>query len=368
MPSDSPTRRRMLRGAGVALAAAFAGCGGAQSSATESSAPASASTEGATPTSTSTEPASAEPATSTESEAEGEYTEVYRNVIDSVVLIQVSSGGQGSGFVYRDNFVVTNAHVVGDASDVQVRFTDGEWRAASVVGVDPSADLAVVRVEDIPDDAEPLPMVDEQPAIGTEVVAIGNPYGLEGSVTSGLVSGVNRLIPAPNGYRIPDAIQTGAPVNPGNSGGPLVTLHGAVVGVINSGGGENLAFAISAALVKRVVPALVEDGEYRHAYMGAGLRTVTPDIAEQLGLSEPRGVVVTDVLDDGPSDNALQAGDVVVSVGGRRVDSRQQLASYLALRASPGDSIRVTVLRDGRRQRVEFTLGTRPRQPDTTSR
>jgi S1-C subfamily serine protease len=364
MPSDLPTRRRVLRGAGVALAAALAGCNGAESS----SSPTASSTSTAASTSTAPTAETTAAETAAETETAGEYTEVYRNVIDSVVLIQVSSGGQGSGFVYRDNFVVTNAHVVGDASDVQVRFTDGEWRAASVVGVDPSADLAVVRVEDIPDDAEPLSMVDEQPAIGTEVVAIGNPYGLEGSVTSGLVSGVNRLIPAPNGYRIPDAIQTGAPVNPGNSGGPLVTLDGEVVGVINSGGGENLAFAVSAALVKRVVPALIEDGEYRHAYMGAALRTVTPDIAGQLGLSEPRGVVVTDVLDDGPSDDALQAGDVVVSVGGRRVDSRQQLASYLALRASPGDSIRVTVLRDGQRQRVEFTLGTRPRQPDTTSR
>ncbi|MDS0300059.1 trypsin-like peptidase domain-containing protein [Halogeometricum sp. S1BR25-6] len=363
---DSPSRRRVLRGAGVAFAAALAGCNGNESSSSPTASSTSASTSSASTAESTAAETAAEAGTGTE--AAGEYTEVYRNVIDSVVLIQVSSGGQGSGFVYRDNFVVTNAHVVGDASEVQVRFTDGEWRSASVVGVDPSADLAVVRVENRPDDAEPLPMVDEQPAIGTEVVAIGNPYGLEGSVTSGLVSGVNRLIPAPNGYRIPDAIQTGAPVNPGNSGGPLVTLDGEVVGVINSGGGENLAFAISAALVKRVVPALIEDGEYRHAYMGAALRTVTPNVAEQLGLSNPRGVLVTDVLDDGPSDDALQAGDVVVSVGGERVDSRQQLASYLALRASPGDSIRVAVLRDGRRQRVEFTLGTRPRRPDTTSR
>lgn len=364
MASDTPTRRRVLQGAGTAVAAALAGCNTTESSSSQT--PSSTST----PSSTATE--SAATATETGTDAAGKYTQVYRDTIDSVVLIQVSTAsggsGQGSGFVYRDNYLVTNAHVVSDASDVQVRFTQGEWRTASVVGVDPSADLAVLRVENIPDYAEPLSLVDEQPAIGTQVVAIGNPYGLEGSVTSGLVSGVNRLIPAPNGYQIPDAIQTGAPVNPGNSGGPLLTLDGEVVGVINSGGGENLAFAISAALVKRVVPALIEDGEYRHAYMGAALRTVTPSIAQQIGMSDPRGVVVTDVLDDGPSDNALQAGDVIVSVGGERVDSRQQLASYLALQASPDDTIRVTVLRDGERQQVEITLGARPEQPDTSAR
>lgn len=360
MSHDSTTRRRVLQGAGIAFASALAGCGSAESTTTEPA-------ETSEPTTTeATETADTSP------DAAGPYTSVYRDVIGSVVLIRVSSGGgeggQGSGFVYRDGYVVTNAHVVGDATDVQVRFSEGEWRSASVVGTDPSSDLAVVGVESLPDYAAPLSLVDDQPAIGTEVAAVGNPYGYEGSITSGLVSGLNRSIPAPNGYTIPDAIQTGAPVNPGNSGGPLVTLDGEVAGVINSGGGENIAFAISAALVRRVVPALVEDGEYTHAYMGVALRTVTPAVAEELGLDDPRGVLVSDVRSGGPSAGALRSGDVIVRVEGERIDGRQQLSSYLALQASPGETIRLTVLRDGERRTVDLTLGERPERPDTGSR
>lgn len=358
MSSNSLSRRGALQGAGVALVSALAGCstGNAQSDANE------------TGNESTRETATDHPTT----DSQTQYPQVYQESIGSVVLVQTSSGGseggQGSGWVYRDEYVVTNAHVVSDAADVQVRFTDGEWREGSVVGVDPSSDLAVIDVERKPDYAEPLPLVESQPPIGTEVLAIGNPYGLEGSVTSGLISGVNRSIPAPNGYTIPDAIQTGAPVNPGNSGGPLVTLNGEIVGVINSGGGENLAFAISTALVNRVVPALIEDGEYDHAYLGVALQTVTPRIADQTGLDDPRGVAVTDVGSSGPSADALRSGDVIVSIGDQQVDSRQQLSSYLALQASPGETIDLTLLRDGERRMVTLTLGTRPERPDGASR
>ena len=361
MSSNSPTRRRVLQGAGVAIASALAGCG-AESSAQQST------TTNATQQSGTDTPTDASSQSSAEA---GRYTEIYRQTIGSVVLIQTTTssgqGGQGSGFVYRDNYVVTNAHVVSGASEVQVRFTEGEWRSASVVGTAPSADLAVIQIENVPDYATPLPMVENQPPIGTRVMAIGNPYGFEGSVTSGLISGVNRSIPAPNGYRIPDAIQTGAPVNPGNSGGPLLSLNGEVVGVISSGGGENLAFAVSAALVKRVVPALIEDGEFTFPYMGVNLATVTPRIAEQIGLDQPRGVLVSQVQSGGPSAGALQSGDVIVSIGGRQVDGVQQLSSYLALQASPGDTVEVTVLRNGERRTVELTLGERPERTNPGS-
>jgi S1-C subfamily serine protease len=367
MASERKTRRRYLGGLGAALTAGVAGC----SSVFGGGPGANASGDQTTvenPTTTTTENASGVGGNGTEpagnaTEATSPYTRVYRKTIESVVLIRsltARRGGQGSGFVYRDNYIVTNAHVVSDATEVQVRFTNGEWRSASVVGVDASSDLAVIEVQNPPGYANPLPLVENQPAIGIEVLAIGNPYGLEGSVTSGLVSGVNRLIPAPNGYKIPDAIQTGAPVNPGNSGGPLVNLQGEVVGVISSGGGENLAFAVSAALVKLVIPSLIEDGKYAHAYMGVNLRTVTPAIAEQLGLEDPRGVVVTEVRSDGPATGVLQRGDVILSVGGQRIESRQQFVSYLALEASPGDTVQVTIVRDGERQTVELTLGKRP--------
>jgi serine protease Do len=362
--SERTTRRRYLGALGATLAASLAGCSGVLSQ--------NATNNSSTPSGTETAARNTTNATNDSQSSSSPYTQVYRDTIGSVVLIRVTGqsgrGGQGSGFVFRGNHIVTNAHVVSNASEVQVRFSRGQWRTASVVGTDPSSDLAVIEIQNPPQYAGALSLVESEPAIGTEAVAIGSPYGFEGSVTSGLVSGVNRSIPAPNGYTIPDAIQTGAPVNPGNSGGPLVNLDGRVIGVISSGGGENLAFAISAALVKRVVPALIEDGEYDHAYMGVGLRTVTPDVAEQLGLDQPRGVAVARVRSGGPSAGTLRQGDVILSIGGTRIDGRQQLSSYLALQASPGDTVDVTVLRNGERRTLSLTLGTRPEQPGAFER
>lgn len=359
MGPERMTRRQCLGGLSAALASGLAGCSGAFGGQSGNG------TAGSQPT------ANDSASTDTPAGEGSPYTQVYRETIDSVVLIKVTTaagrGGQGSGFVFRDDYVVTNAHVVSDAETVQVRFTEGQWRSASVVGTDPSSDLAVIQVSNPPEYATPLPLVEDQPAIGTEVVAIGNPYGLEGSVTSGLISGINRSIPAPNGHTIPDAIQTGAPVNPGNSGGPLVTLDGRVVGVINSGGGENLAFAISAALVKRVIPSLIRTGDYEHAYLGVGLQTVTPAVAEEIGLDRPRGVLVGRVPPDAPASGALERGDVIVSIEGQRIDTRQQLSSYLALKTAPGDTVRITVLRNGARRTVDVTLGTRPERSGTRS-
>ena len=363
MSSQRTTRRRYLGALSATLGASLAGCSGVLGSENTTTDPG---------TTAGTETQAGTATTANGSDSPSPYTRVYREAIGSVVLVRVTGqsgrGGQGSGFVFRGNHIVTNAHVVSDASEVQVRFSRGQWRSASVAGVDPSSDLAVVEVRKPPSYAKPLPLVESEPAIGTEVVAIGNPYGFEGSVTSGLVSGVNRSIPAPNGYTIPDAIQTGAPVNPGNSGGPLVNLDGRVVGVISSGGGENLAFAISAALVGRVVPQLIENGEYEHAYMGVGLATVTPEIAEQVGLDRARGVLVREVVSDGPADGTLRRGDVIVGFGGKRIDGHQELSSSLALRASPGETVEVTVLRGGTRRTLSLTLGTRPDRPGAFGR
>lgn len=290
------------------------------------------------------------------------YTRVYRAAIDSVVLLSVTDtegqNGQGSGFVFQNDYLITNAHVVGNAREIQAQFSRGEWRPASVVGVDPSSDLAVLTLERPPGYVRALGLEQRQPSIGTEVVAIGTPFGLEGSLTAGLISGVNRLIPAPNGYTIPDAIQTSAPVNPGNSGGPLMDLDGRVVGVVSSGGGDNLAFAISTALVARVVPSLIKNGEYNHATMGVEVRTVTPATADQLGLDQPRGVVVETVRD--PATGILQQRDVIVRLNETQIDSSQQFGSFLALNGSPGDTVRITLLRDGEQKTATLTLGTQP--------
>ncbi|MFB6143397.1 MAG: S1C family serine protease [Halorientalis sp.] len=312
------------------------------------------------------------------------FTDVYRRTIDSVVMVRVydrsGAGGQGSGFVYDQHHVVTNQHVVAGADSVQVRFTDGRWADASVVGTDVYSDLAVLRVEDMPASATPLELMSGGVAPGQRVLAIGNPYGLSGSVSSGIVSGVGRAIPASASgagpdFSIPNAIQTDAAVNPGNSGGPLVTLDGTVAGVINSGGGENIGFAISAPLVRRVVPALVETGNYEHSYMGVRLTNVIPRLATANSLDSATGVYIDDVVEGGPSDGVLQGttgstvvrgietatgGDVVVRMGEEPTPSRQRLATYLALETSPGDTIPVRIIRDGREQTVDLTLGDRP--------
>ena len=366
MSPDQLSRRRLLQFSGAGLVASLAGCnslGG--SSATDPS-----STTASAADSTTTDVAT----TDTNDAAESVYAQVYQETIGSVVLVRTETG-RGTGFVFDDGHVVTNAHVVGTADAAEIRFREGEWRTGEVVGSDAHSDLAAIAVEDRPEYARPLEFISNDPVVGQEVVVIGNPFGLDGTVTAGIVSGVNRSIPSPAGYSIPDAVQTDAAVNPGNSGGPIVSLDGTVVAVINSGGGDNVAFGISAALTQRVVPELVENGEYEHAYMGVLFASVTPAVAEANGLDRPRGVLVDEVLEGGPSDGVLKSsddeefvdgelvpvgGDVVTAMDDTEVTTMEDLSSFLALDTSPGKTVSLTVLRDGTEQTVDLTLGSRP--------
>ncbi|WP_129112631.1 S1C family serine protease [Halegenticoccus tardaugens] len=346
MDADSLTRRACLGLLGSAVGVGVAGSpGAAQSTGTDGSADRSV------------------------------FTRLYRETVGSVVLIRVPGGALGSGFVVDDRHVATNYHVVTDSERVDVGFSRGESSIGDVVGTDAYTDLAAVRVRP-PSYAEPLRLAETDPAIGTEVAVIGSPYGLRGSLTTGVVSGVDRLVPSPaRGYRIPNAVQTDASVNPGNSGGPLVNLDGTVLGVVSSGGGENVAFAVSAPLARRVVPALVDAGRYRHSYLGVRLTDVTDAVARANDLGRSRGLLVVDVLAGGPAAGALRGsdstatvggfsvptgGDVIVAVDGRRVRSVQDFQSYLALETSPGRRVTLAVLRDGRRRRIRVALGARP--------
>ncbi|WP_115864350.1 S1C family serine protease [Halorussus litoreus] len=359
MTDSTPSRRRFLQLGGTALAAGLAGCG-AQVPTDEGPDEAGLAAE----------------STGSEGQASGSesvYTQVYRETIDSVVLVR-TDGGQGTGFVFDDGHVVTNAHVVGEATATDVRFSEGQWSSGEVVGSDPHSDLAAVAVEEVPSSATPLPFVESDPVVGQEVVAIGNPYDLDGSATTGIVSGVDRSIPALTGYRIPDAIQTDAAVNPGNSGGPLMTLDGRVAAVINSGGGDNIGFGISAALTQRVVPDLIEDGEFRHAFVGVAFANVTLALADANDMTEARGLLVTSVASDGPAADVLRpsetelvdgtrmpvGGDVLLAIDGTRLPTTEDLGSYLALQTRPGDVVEFDILRDGSRQTVEVELGVRP--------
>lgn len=357
MSRETSTRRRFLKAGSVALIAPLAGCSNAPSFSTEPSQPETQQVDSTSPN------------------AGSKYTQVYREIIPSVVLVDTGER-QGTGFLYDGSHVVTNAHVAGTASQTQLRFHDGTWSDGTVLGTDAHSDLAVISVDDVPDTTEPLSFIQDSPVIGQEVVAIGNPYNLDGTVTSGIISGLDRLIPSPAGYRIPDAIQTDAAVNPGNSGGPLVSLDGAVIGVVNSKRGDDIAFGISAALTQRVVPELIETGDYEHAYMGVSLQNVTPSIAEANEMSEPRGLLVVQTVRGGPADGVLQpseiefvnearvpvGGDVILTIDGEPMRSFEDLASYLALQTRPGDTLELTILRDGAEQTVELTLVSRPEQ------
>ncbi len=374
MPHDR-TRREFLTLASTAAVGGIAGC---------------ATPFGTQVGSTPTETADSEPTTTetTLSDGASVYTQAYRAVIDAVVLVQVHTPrgrGHGSGFAYRsDGYIVTNQHVVEGGTRIDIRFNQGEWRTAEVSGTDVYSDIAVLQVDSMPGYVEPLELVSTDPPIGARVLAIGNPYEFDRTVSAGIVSGVNRSIQVnPNtrgGFSIPDAIQTDAAVNPGNSGGPLVDMNGEVVGIIRSGGGENIGFAVSAALIQRVAPALIEDGEFRHSYMGVSLAPVSPAVAEVNNLEEPRGIMVASVADGGPSDGVLQprtdtrivngtrvpvGGDVIVRLDDQRMDTLDDLSTFLALQTRPGDTIDVTVIRDGERTTVSLTLGERP-MPNTT--
>lgn len=377
MDETRTSRRRFLAACAGTLAVGAAGC---------SAAPASDADETSTASSEADNTGSGAPATnpgtatdgSAPASVPGRFVDAYRETVSSVAQVTVygpSGRGQGTAWVYDDEYMVTNQHVVADADDVYARFQSGGWTPVSVIGTDVYSDLAVLQAQERPSEATPLTLADSDPPVGREVMAIGNPFGFSGSVTAGIVSGVDRTLPAPNNFSIPDAIQTDAPVNPGNSGGPLVNLDGTVVGVVNSGGGDNLGFAISAALTRRVVPELVDDGSYEHAYMGIRLRPVDPLLARANDIDRGLGVYVDEVLPNGPSDGALQGstsetrvegglvpvgGDVIVGMEGSPVPERQALSTILALETRPGDTVSVTVLRDGTERTVELTLGSRP--------
>lgn len=362
MPTDQRSgwqRRRLLVAIGAGTLAGTAGCLSAVDGENDSSATESDNTSG--------------------SENGSPYTRVYEETVDSVVLVRVNGeqgqdrGGLGTGFVH-DGYVITNQHITQGRSTVSVQFRRNDWQEASLVGEDAYADLAVLDAE-TPDYAGSLSFLDQYPTVGTEVVAIGNPFGLNASVSTGIVSGVHRSLQNPSGVTIPDAIQTDAAVNPGNSGGPLVNLEGAVAGVISAGGGDNIAFAVSTALARRVVSALIENGEYDAPYLGVGAVPMTPAIAEANGLEEPIGVYINQVAPNGPTADVLRGstgqttvsgtpvptgGDVLVSLAEQRIETPSELSSTIALDLSPEETTTATVRRDGGETTVDLSVGTRP--------
>jgi len=309
------------------------------------------------------------------------YTQLYRDAIGSVVQVRTTDG-LGSGFVFDrtgpngTTYVVTNEHVVGQSTRTVVAFSRGEHRVGTVLGTTALTDLAVVAVENAPEYATPLPLAETDPRPGQYVAAMGSPFGLERTITSGIVSGVDREMPTDRGFTIPDTVQTDAPINPGNSGGPLVACeNGTVLGVNRAGGGDNVGFAIPARIVDRVVPGLIENGSVEYPYLGAQTVRVTDAIAQANDLPTTDGVIVVDTLPGTPASAALQGsdaratvagqtvpvgGDVVLAVDDRSIDTREQLTGYLLTETRPGETVTLTVLRDGERTNLTVTLAERP--------
>ena len=358
------------------------------------------------------------------------FTELFKEAEQSIVQVsatlnetslfdkdgQLPFFGQalGSGFVYdREGHIITSNHVIFSGSDsrIDVTFTDGTIYRASVVGADIYSDLAVLLVEDVPEEKlVPLPLGNSSTLnVGQPVAAIGNPFGLSGSLSEGIISGLDRLIPAqaaspeeepptnssspspfppmpmpeqpPATFSIPNVIQTSAPINPGNSGGPLLNMQGQVIGINTAifsvtGTFAGVGFAIPSNTIAKVVPVLVEEGFYPHPWIGVSGTDMTPEIAEAIGLEEPRGFLVISIQDGSPASRAgIQegssetvlprreiplGGDVILSIDGITVRKLDDLLGYLEQSTQVGQTVSLGIWRDGEITEVGLTLTARP--------
>ncbi len=313
---------------------------------------------------------------------------IYDRVNPSVVFILVATqlgGGSGSGFVYDfDGHIVTNNHVVAGAEQMQVIFSDGTRREARVVGLNEDADLAVIKVDTLPEGIQPIPLSDSnQVDVGQFVVAIGNPFGEQGSMSLGIVSALGRSLESERDtggfgrYQLPQVIQTDAPINPGNSGGPLLNLSGNVVGVnsaIRTATGTNsgVGFSIPVNAVRLMIPEMIETGSYRFPYMGAGFASEgsTALILSEMGYNETvTGAYISNVVTGQPSERAglIAAdnvtgfnGDLITAIDGTPIHNFDDLNAYLVFNTTVGQTIQLTVLRNREEITVPLTLAARP--------
>jgi 2-alkenal reductase len=309
---------------------------------------------------------------------------LYQQANPSVVFI-ITSTGSGSGFVYDNaGHIVTNNHVISGSRSFEIVFASGDRLRGRLVGSDADSDLAVLQVESLPDGVEPLPLAEpDNLQVGQFVVAIGNPFGEQGSMSVGIVSGLGRSLRSQRGqsgvggtaYSLPSVIQTDAPINPGNSGGPLLNLAGEVVGVNSAiasttGVNSGVGFSIPVVAVQRIAPSLIEQGEHTYSYMGVSFDDeISLSDQAQFDLPQTQGAYVVGVSADSPAARAgLRAadpntgrdGDLVVAIDGRPVRDFNELNSYLVFSTEPSQTIELTVLRDGDEVTLPLTLGARP--------
>jgi len=298
---------------------------------------------------------------------------IYLDVRDSIVLIHGTTAEgevQGSGFVFNLSgrmVVVTNNHVVSDTNSLSVTFANGNGYEAVVLGTDPYADLAVLSVNDAPaGEFKPIEIVSSSTLrVGDQVIAIGNPYGLVGSLTTGIVSAVGRTIVEDNagGFAIANIIQTSAPINPGNSGGPLLNGLGKVVGITTAivSDSQGLGFAVPSNTILREISSLVSTGSFRgHSYLGVSGTDMSYSVAQEIDASVTYGWRIASVGTGGPSEGRLRVDDIVVAMNGSLIRNNDDLASYLEEKTQPGESLAITVVRNDLVTEVTVVLGARP--------
>jgi len=326
------------------------------------------------------------PESSTQSDTynlEQTLTQLYAQANPSVVYIVVDNTSSGSGFVYDEQgHIVTNHHVVSAGNEYEVVFATGDRFQASLVGSDADSDLAVLKISDLPAGIDPLPLAQaEDVQVGQFAIAIGSPFGVEGSMSLGIISGLGRSLRSQRAsnsmttYSLPEVIQTDAPINPGNSGGPLLNLDGQVIGInaaIASSTGTNsgVGFSIPVAAVRQVVPSLIKEGKYVYPYLGASFDSeVSLDEREVYGLSQTQGAYIVSLTSGGPAEDAGliaadpqtgRGGDLIVALDGNPIVDFGDLNSYLVFHTQVGQTIQVTVLRNGEQTTLPLTLGARP--------
>jgi len=317
--------------------------------------------------------------------------EIFERSEASVVRVNVqrdievlSTTGIGSGFIYDTNgHLITNSHVIENAQKIVVTLLDGSSYNAEIIGDDPFTDLAVIKIETNGVFLQPLPIGDSSKLkVGEQIAAIGNPFGLSGSMTAGIVSQLGRLLPSQDsGFSIPDVIQTDAAINPGNSGGPLLNMRGEMVGIntaIQSGTGEftGVGFAIPSRTVAKIVPSLIQDGEYNHPWLGISGRDIDPDLAKILNLKDAKGFLIVTVVDNSPSSKAglhgatetkeidgtsyALGGDIILKVDGLEVRKIDDILIHLQREKTVGDEMILEILRDGRISEFTLLLEQRP--------
>jgi S1-C subfamily serine protease len=316
--------------------------------------------------------------------------EIFEKSEPGVVRVNVQrtdqsngTSGIGSGFVFdKKGHIITNAHVVKDAKKVIVTFLDGRSYNAEVIGFDEFTDIGVIKVNADLSLLHPLSLGDSANLkVGEPIAAIGNPFGLSGSMTSGIISQLGRLLPSGGGYSIPDVIQTDAAINPGNSGGPLLNMRGEIVGIntaIQSTTGEftGVGFAVPSQTIAKIVPNLIEDGKYHHPWIGISGRDIDPDLAKVLNLKDAVGFLVITVVENSPaakagmhgSDETINVdgvnypigGDIILSVDGKQVRKIDDILIHLQRAKSVGDEMILEILRDGRTTNITIDLEERP--------